>query len=526
MIRTLEKSGFVGRFDRTWFRLRRTEIVCGACWTALVAVASLGLLAAADYVWEWSWALRAAGLAVAGLTVLVTADLAIARPLRWWSQPRTAVEIEQRFPELGQRVRTVVQYAGRESEAVAREGALPTLVAALEEETGRRAQPLDLAVLVPRRRRRLAATLAALAAIVLLAVVALDWEWRVAVQRALLAETPYTRLSLEPGDALVDQDGEVTLSLAVAGRVPENLALYYRRTDKPESDSEQLDPQAFDPEDPQPLTSYFSTKLQKLRHPIEYWAVVGKIESPAYRISIRRPVAIRKFEADLAPPAYTGLKPSTVPGGDIEVVEGTQVRFCVELDRPAAEAFLVLGSAADKPIPVEIADKTLSVQVPFREETDYRISVTAKDGTRLRETPYRVRVRKDQAPRVAFAEPEEALEVNPIAEVLAKIRVDDDFGLTRSGIVFSVNGGEQRTLILKDFKPAAGEGPEAAPQNITQAVLEEMLRLEQFPLEQTDSITYYAFAEDNYPQASHRTETELRFIDIRPFLRIYKIGGT
>ena len=107
-------------------------------------------------------------------------------------------------------------------------------------------------------------------------------------------------------------------------------------------------------------------------------------------------------------------------------------------------------------------------------------------------------MRKDQPPRVAFVEPEEALEVHPIAEVLAKIRVDDDFGLTRSGIVFRVNGGEERTLILKDFKPTGGQAA-GEPPNVTQATLEEMLRLEQFPLEQTDSITYYAFAEDNYP---------------------------
>lgn len=116
--------------------------------------------------------------------------------------------------------------------------------------------------------------------------------------------------------------------------------------------------------------------------------------------------------------------------------------------------------------------------------------------------------------------------MHPIAEILAKIGVDDDFGLTRSGIVFSVNGGEERTLILKDFKPPGGKQQGAVPPNVTQATLEEMLRLEQFPLGQTDSITYYAFAEDNYPAAGHRVETELRFIDIRPFRRLYKVGGT
>jgi hypothetical protein len=145
---------------------------------------------------------------------------------------------------------------------------------------------------------------------------------------------------------------------------------------------------------------------------------------------------------------------------------------------------------------------------------------------RLRETAYRIRVRKDKPPQVSFLEPEEALEVHPIAEVPMKIRVDDDFGLTRAGIVFRVNSGEDRTLILKEFKPAMAPAPSGKPSNVVHAALDQMLMLEQFNLGQTDSITYFAFAEDNYPDGARRTETELRFIDLRPFRRIYKVGGT
>ena len=306
MIRAHEKRGFVGRFDRTWFRLRRTEIVCGACWTASAPLAASGLLAAADYGWELPWALRAAGLAMAGVAVLLTAGMAVVRPMRWWSQPRTAVEVERRFPNSASGSARSCNTRARK-EAVAREGVLPTLVAALEEETDRRAQPLDLAVLVPRRkcvwRRR----------------------WRPLGDRhpgggrAGLAVARPSRgpcwprtvhpSPLEPGDVVVDQDGEVTISLAVAGRVPEDLAIYSRPARQAGRRLEQLDTEAFEPEEAEPLTSYFSAKLEKLKEPLEYWAVAGKIESPAYRISIRRPVAIRKFEVDLTPPPYTGLKP-------------------------------------------------------------------------------------------------------------------------------------------------------------------------------------------------------------------------
>ena len=62
---------------------------------------------------------------------------------------------------------------------------------------------------------------------------------------------------------------------------------------------------------------------------------------------------------------------------------------------------------------------------------------------------------------MSFEEPDEALEVHPIAEVLHRIRVGDDFGLTKAGIVFQFNNGDEQTLILKDFarQPAKSPGP-------------------------------------------------------------------
>src|SRR5437867_10879379 len=57
----------------------------------------------------------------------------------------------------------------------------------------------------------------------------------------------------------------------------------------------------------------------------------------------------------------------------------------------------------------------------------------------------------------------------------------------------------------------------------TRATLEKVLPLEHFKLNQQDSVMYYAFAEDNRPGAAQRTESELRFIDIRPFRRLYRI---
>ncbi len=131
---------------------------------------------------------------------------------------------------------------------------------------------------------------------------------------------------------------------------------------------------------------------------------------------------------------------------------------------------------------------------------------------------HRIDVREDRAPRVSFEEPEEALEVHPIAEVKKRVRVGDDFGVTKAGIVFRFNDGDEKTLILKEIPAETGKKPQ------TQAMLEETLLIETLAASPQDSVTYYAFAEDNYPGTPRRTETDLRYIDIRPFKRDYKLA--
>src|SRR5262245_7203091 len=103
---------FLDRFERLRRSLRRFQVRLGLSWTALAGGLGLLALMAADFWLELPWAARGAGLAgVGALTALVFATQVIA-PWRWWTKPRTATEIERRFPSLGQRIRTVVQYAG------------------------------------------------------------------------------------------------------------------------------------------------------------------------------------------------------------------------------------------------------------------------------------------------------------------------------------------------------------------------------------------------------------------------------
>ncbi len=90
----------------------------------------------------------------------------------------------------------------------------------------------------------------------------------------------------------------------------------------------------------------------------------------------------------------------------------------------------------------------------------------------------------------------------------------DDFGSSMLGITF-----ESRRRTRGDAAPCAVPGSIPwAPRYLRPCISEKYL------IDYTGAITYYAFAEDNYPPKPHRVVSEPRFIDILPFKQDYQLG--
>jgi hypothetical protein len=160
-----------------------------------------------------------------------------------------------------------------------------------------------------------------------------------------------------------------------------------------------------------------------------------------------------------------------------------------------------------------VQEQRVSAELPLTSDVEYTVEARDAAGVPAVANRQRVRVTADQPPTVWFDAPAESMEVHTLAEVLMRAHARDDFGVTKLGIVFQINNEEERTLVLE----------EPGQPNQHEARAEQVLMLEQFLLTQKDCVAYYAFAEDNRPDAPQRATTELRFIDIRPFLRTYKL---
>ncbi len=525
------QSAFVSRFDRIWAQARRVQLSQALCWGVLTALAGVALLAAVDYWWELPRLVRIAALVATAAASVTVAIMLSVQSVRRWQRQATAAAIEQVFPQLGQRIRTTVQYGELSKGQIEGEGVATTLVGALEADTVKRAQPLPLDAVVPWRSLALASMLAAVVGLSLAGASALDWEWRAAAQRAFLGEEPYTKITVDPGNLTLKEGESTVIGVTIEGRTGKQVTYWSRQTDEEGSQWEAMPLAAEDAEQKDDRTLAVEVQLDRVRHPLEYRIAAGSSTSPTYRVEVLYPLKIARIQATLQAPEYTGLKEQVVDGGNISGLAGTQVKLEIELDRAPQEASLAMRDVPrrkDSPdssaLPLTIDGKMLTASFELGRDQEFVVVAKAADGMELPENKFRIRVRRDEAPQVWFESPSEALEVHALVELLMRIRVSDDFGLSRAGIMFEVNNEEEYPLLAQDFLAAAEElkaTGKLSPQ--TRATLEKMLPLEHFQLTSQDSVMYYAFAEDNRPGNAQRTESDLRFVDIRPFRRTYRL---
>ncbi len=507
-----ESTGALSKLDATRRELLTFQVWLGLA-RVLLAQFTLGAaLVLADWIWVLPMAVRALGLAaMAALAVVLI--LRFRRPL---DRVGSAVAVEAHFPELGQRLRTVVEYAEPASDTVP---ASPGLLKALDRDTDRRTSKLDFRELVPWpafERRAVALFLAAAVGLITLLV---SPGLRTAALRMLLVPVHYTSLKVEPGNLTLKAGNELKLDATLSGRPVASASWSYRTND---AGSHWITASLAADRAPGmpalPLIGTLSASLKDCQTDFDYRVVAGEIESPIFHVKVVHPLVLKGLEATVTPPPYTRRPAEVVKEGNFRAIEGSRVALAVTLDHAIRTAELLLGSPADSPrrsIPLQIDGTRLTGELPpITTELEYQIDATDAEGMKLEEAvSYRVKVQLDDKPTIRFIEPDESLAVTPTTEVPIQVEAGDDFGVSQLGIRYKVDDGPEETLLLSRFE----NQPVTAQGLVT-------LYLEKHQLSLTDAITYHAFAEDNYPPKPHHVVSELRFIDILPYKQEYRLA--
>ena len=114
-------------------------------------------------------------------------------------------------------------------------------------------------------------------------------------------------------------------------------------------------------------------------------------------------------------------------------------------------------------------------------------------------------------PTVSITKPMRDVRATNVEEVFSELKAEDDIGMGKLELHYSVNGGEEKSLTLYNGKPRQ--------QSVTGS---HTFFLEEFGLQPGDVVSYYGKATDNNNVTGPGTSsTDIYFIQIRPFEQKY-----
>ena len=336
--------------------------------------------------------------------------------------------------------------------------------------------------------------------------------------RAAAADNPY-QLRVGPGNLTVARGSDQLITAAVLGFDPDRVEVALRPLDAsgdPQSDWQQWPMnrvgEEVDSSDELTIGDARATHdfiALNLRADTDYYVDASGVRSPIYRIRVKDLPYVEQIDLEYRFPAYSGLSDRTVEdGGDIAVLEGTQVAFSILPIFAVPEGRLLVEG--EEPIALDPGDGRMTAAYTVGGNTYYRIELMDEDGRWHRASAeYMITALEDQPPIVRFVTPGRDIQVTLVDEVFAQVEAEDDYGVSRLGIRYAINGGEETAVDLVESR-----------FSMKKVSAGHTLFLEEMELAIGDSISYYAEAWDR--GRSKPVISDIYFLEIRPFDRNYR----
>jgi uncharacterized protein DUF4175 len=253
------------------------------------------------------------------------------------------------------------------------------------------------------------------------------------------AAAPYS-IQVTPGNATIPKGADQTVKAKLLGFQSEDATLMVRRT--PTAAFEAL-----------PLVrnedGTYEGIIFDVIAPVDYQVVADRVQSAVHTLKVVDVPYVQRLELEYHFPAYTGLEPQKIEdGGDIAVLRGTEVRLHVFPTMKTPGGRLAVNEK-DSVALTSQPDGSLTASFKATLDGFYRVELIAPTGEHVVASPqYTIDVLDDQAPTVSFARPGRDTSVSAIEEVFVEARAEDDFGVRDLELVYSVNGGPEKTVKL------------------------------------------------------------------------------
>ncbi len=445
----------------------------------LVYRRGLGWTVAATLAVALAWCLLDLGLHLSdpglrwmGSSAVVATALASA--WRWLVQPlrvplssvAVARRVEGRFPELGERLASAVDFLGRPDDALAGSSSLRRAVIA---DSTAAVESLRLAdVLEPRpARRAMGAALLALSACVAL-LLANPAGFSVATMRLLcpwrtIAWPQQNHLRLiDPVRVLaIGQPLDVRVVDARGAALPDEAWLLVRPREADVNTPPERLPLVL-------VDGALFARREAVSGPLAYRAVGGDDDSmPWIEVALVKPPELLSLQVRLVPPAYTAW-PAVNSPPDVRALRGTRIELVGKANKPLTSAHVRQSDGAEWALEVDAGGAgfslSASVEKPWVVDQPARWRLLLEDADRLvggETTEYELQPLADLPPTVHIDTPQGQLFLTPAARIPIRAVARDDLAVRDADLV--VTGPPTESAASTPIRLPLFRGPETMP---------------------------------------------------------------
>ena len=282
-------------------------------------------------------------------------------------------------------------------------------------------------------------------------------------RRGALAGTARSTSQVEPGNTEIERGTALLVVARFGGAVPADASLV---VDGPGAHRGAA---ADDAEPAKTRRSPAASSRSTPTSPITSSSPAGAAET--YHVRVFEYPELEPHRRRLVFPQYTSLVPKTVEDiRHVTAVEGTELTLLCRLNKDVATARLVdeKGAGDRARRPTRRATTSTAPTFTLTDPRRFKVKLVDREGRPNKlAAEIVVNVTRNRPAVVKMTQPARDVRVSPVEELTLKAKLEDDFGLVRHGLSYSVAGEEPREIVLNGPQPPGGqEGPGRAPARL------------------------------------------------------------
>jgi hypothetical protein len=315
-------------------------------------------------------------------------------------------------------------------------------------------------------------------------------------------------VSIEPGNVSIERGTPLLVVARFRGAVPLDASLVVdggMKTEGRHTMTRGL-------EDPT-----FAGRVESVASDLAYRVEFQGRTSPTFQVRVFEYPELQRADAKLVFPVYTALPAKTVEDvRHVTAVEGTELTLLCRLNKDVKVAQLIdQAGHLIKLTPDASGPHAYRATLTLADSQRFRLGLVDRDGrTNRLLTEIAVNVTRNKPPVVTMSQPARDVRVSPVEELALKAQLEDDFGVVRHGLSYTIAGHEPREIAL--------HGPEKASKRVKS---EHIIDFESLAAKPDQLVTYFVWAEDVGPDGKpRRSSGDMFFAEVRHFEEIFRQG--